>query len=365
MNIHHQETAHDPGLPVEFRGDWKEYAGIAIPNFLLTIVTLGIYRFWAIARERRYLWSRTHAAGDPLEWTGTGKEMFIGFVLVALIVLLPFYLVVQWVVPALVARGQDLAAGLLTLLVYLGIGALGGTAMFRALRYRLSRTWWRGIRGGSDEPGFAYGGQTLGYGILSAISLGLAYPWTQAQLWNSRWNEMEFGSMRFDARLEAGELYPRWLLLYLVPFVGIIAFIAGGAAIFSSAAQSSVDAAGGGFVGFIVAILVVFYILMPLLFLAYHAKYLRAAVEATTIGEVQPHFRARTLQWIWLWVGNIALAVVTLGIGALFWSYRNWKFVVSHLELEGRIDPDQLAQSQTEAPGDAEGLADAFDIGAF
>ncbi len=43
----------------EFNGTWREYAPIAFTNLLLTIVTLGIYRFWATARTRRYLWSLT------------------------------------------------------------------------------------------------------------------------------------------------------------------------------------------------------------------------------------------------------------------------------------------------------------------
>ena len=69
---------------IHFYGDWREYLPIAFTNFLLTVVTLGIYRFWATARERRYLWSRTTVIDDPLEWTGTGKEMFVGFVIAVL-----------------------------------------------------------------------------------------------------------------------------------------------------------------------------------------------------------------------------------------------------------------------------------------
>jgi uncharacterized membrane protein YjgN (DUF898 family) len=36
-----------------FEGSWREYAPIAFTNLLLTIVTLGIYRFWATTRTRR------------------------------------------------------------------------------------------------------------------------------------------------------------------------------------------------------------------------------------------------------------------------------------------------------------------------
>lgn len=50
-----------------FDGSWREFAPIAFTNLLLTIVTLGIYRFWGIARERRYLWARTRFVDEKLE----------------------------------------------------------------------------------------------------------------------------------------------------------------------------------------------------------------------------------------------------------------------------------------------------------
>jgi len=143
---------------IRFTGNWREYLPIAATNALLIICTLGVYRFWAAARQRRYLWSRTEVIDDTLEWTGTGKEMFIGF-LIVIAILAPFFLFIQFLFPALVARGKaEAAAGIITLF-YIGLIYLGGFARFRALRYRLSRTLWHGIRGGSNDPGWNYGGE--------------------------------------------------------------------------------------------------------------------------------------------------------------------------------------------------------------
>jgi len=80
--------AADDGRAIQFSGTLGEFLPIAISNFLLTIVTLFIYRSWAKARERRYLWSRTRFIDDQLQWTGTGLEMFIGFVVVAVVLTL-------------------------------------------------------------------------------------------------------------------------------------------------------------------------------------------------------------------------------------------------------------------------------------
>src|SRR6476659_8560425 len=94
---------------IRFTGSWREYLPIAATNALLIICTLGIYRFWAAARQRRYLWSRTHFIDDHLEWTGTGREMFFGF-LIVIAVLAPFFIFFQFLLPALLARGKAEAA---------------------------------------------------------------------------------------------------------------------------------------------------------------------------------------------------------------------------------------------------------------
>jgi uncharacterized membrane protein YjgN (DUF898 family) len=135
----------EPESAFTFTGRWTEFLPIALTNLLLTIVTLGIYRFWAKARERRYLWSRTRFIDDPLQWTGTGKEMFLGF-LVVLAVLIPVLVVAQLTIQSLLMRGEIAAAMILVFGLYVGIFYLVGVAAFRALRYRLSRTWWHGIR---------------------------------------------------------------------------------------------------------------------------------------------------------------------------------------------------------------------------
>ena len=89
------------------------------------------------------------------------------------------------------------------------------------------------------------------------------------------------------------------------------------------------------------------------------------AARATRIGDLEFEFDATTLQWLGLVVGNLALAVVTLGFGVTYWGYRNWSFMVRHMRVFGTIDVSDLTQSTTHAPREAEGFADAFDIGAI
>ena len=164
-----------PHSAFRFHGSWQEFARIAFPNLLLTIVTLGIYRFWATTREREYLWGKTEFIDERLEWTGRGIELFVGFVFAFLLIGLPF-IVIQLVSQGLIFQGAPVLAGLLTFAMFLSLFYLTGVAYFRALRYRLSRTYWRGIRGGSDDPGFQYGLAYMWKTVLGWLPIFLMVP---------------------------------------------------------------------------------------------------------------------------------------------------------------------------------------------
>lgn len=362
------DSATTPGADarpaVEFTGSWREYLPIAVTNALLIICTLGVYRFWASARQRRYLWSRTVLIDDCLEWTGTGKEMFLGF-LIVICVIGPFFLFIQFLFPALMARGKlDAAVGIFTLFE-LAIIYLFGIARFRALRYRLSRSWWHGIRGGSNDPGWNFGGEYLGRNLVSMMTLFIVFPWATVHLWNSRWNKMSFGQLQFAAGLDSDGLKLRWAMIYLAPICAVLLALIVLALVGVSGVDESNPNATASLGLMFIAIIIAIYLAIPLATLNWYAAFYRKAVAATQLGDLQFDFDASTFEWLKLILGNIALAVVTLGFGLTYWGYRNWSFMVRHLHVYGTIDIGDLEQSSTRAPLEAEGFADAFDIGAI
>jgi uncharacterized membrane protein YjgN (DUF898 family) len=348
----------------EFDGDWREFAPIAFTNLLLTIVTLGVYTFWARTRERRYLWSRTRFIDDRLEWTGTGLELFIGYVMAFFLFIVPLGLI-QFAIQALAIRGQDGLAGLLFVVFYLGFIYLIGVAIFRALRYRLSRTYWHGIRGGSDAQGFGYGWSHLWKTIVGGMVLGLLVPWSMVNLWNERWGRMSFGPHAFESTASVtGSLMGRYLLAYLMP---IILFIVGAVAIYflqpsmgSSPEEVQVSLIVAGVLAYIG-----FFIVLGLIALTFYAAYFREVVSNLSLSGLDFEFSARTRDWLVLFIVNVALVVVTLGIGAIFLGYRNWAFFVRHMQAYGSLNLDDFTQSTTRQPTQGEGLLDAFDVGAF
>ena len=362
----HDEDISQRTSAFQFHGSWQEFARIAFPNLLLSIVTLGIYRFWATTREREYLWSKTQFIDERLEWTGRGIELFIGFLMAFFLIGLPF-IIIQLVSQGLIFRGETIIAGLVTLTMFVLLFYLTGVAYFRALRYRLSRTYWRGIRGGSDDPGFQYGLAYMWKSIVGWLPLFLLVPWSMISLWNDRWNAMSFGPHRFSANAEWKPLMKRYLLFYLVPFLIVI----GGATFGISMAVSggTPDALGstGVAIGaiFVVVAILAFYIILPLAALAFYSKYFRLAVGGLRLHNLEFDFHARAADWILFFLANIAIVVCTLGIGYIFMPYRNWKFFIDHMEAYGEINIDDLTQSETIVAKHGEGLLDAFDVGAI
>lgn len=346
-----------------FDGTWREYAPIAFTNLLLTIVTLGIYRFWATTRSRQYLWSRTRFIDERLEWAGTGMELFIGFLLVLLLFGLPYF-VLSFVAQALLLRGQTALAVTLTFGSLVLIFYLLGLARYRALRYRLSRTHWHGIRGGSDDPGFGYGLTYMWKTVVGWLPLGLAVPWTMTSLWNDRWNKLSFGPFAFEAEASASGLMARYLLFYLSPFVLFIVFAIVGVAAAGMGQQPTGGLATGVGVTVVLGVLL-FYFGLGLIALAYYAKYFREVVGALRWRELEFGFSASTRAWLVLFLGDIALVICTLGIGIIFLSYRHWKFFAVHMQATGEVLLGELTQSQTKMAIQGEGLLDAFDIGAI
>lgn len=348
-----------------FDGNWKDFARIALPNLLLTIVTLGIYRFWATTRERQYLWSHTRFVDERLEWTGRGIELFIGFLLVAVLLGLPM-LLIQLITQGFIFRGMLEWVAVLTLFVFFLSYYLIGMARFRALRYRLSRTTWRGIRGGSNNQGFKYGWSYIWKSLVGQLAMGLLVPWSMTSLWNERWNKMSFGPFDFEAYADSSNLFARYLLFYLAPvvlFVGMLIAAATGGGLGSAIGGD--DGMGIGVGAGIIIALFVWVFVLGLIAAAFYAKYYREAVSATVWRDLNFSFEASTMDWIKLYLGDFFLVVFTLGLGFVFLSYRHWKFFITHMEAGGEILLDELTQSTTKMAKHGEGLLDAFDIGAI
>jgi uncharacterized membrane protein YjgN (DUF898 family) len=64
-----------PSGPIQFLGFERDYWRLLIRGSVFLALTLGIYRFWLTTDMRRFLWSNTDVLGEPLEYTGTAREL--------------------------------------------------------------------------------------------------------------------------------------------------------------------------------------------------------------------------------------------------------------------------------------------------
>ncbi|TNE36072.1 MAG: DUF898 family protein [Alphaproteobacteria bacterium] len=178
---------------------------LLVKNKFLTLLTFGIYRFWAKTHLRRLFWQGVEIGGDRLDYMGTGKELFLGFLL-AIAILLPTSIAFS-----IGARVLDfLGPGWIVFNQFLYITLLYGFwqfARYRLWRYRLSRTAWRGIRFYLTGSAFTYAWKVVLLSLLCVATLGWAYPALQAFRLNYQLNNSRFGNGAFTYKGTVKGLY--------------------------------------------------------------------------------------------------------------------------------------------------------------
>ena len=210
-----------PPMPVAFSGSRGEFFDLAKRGAALELVTLGFYRFWLLTDIRRHLWSNTLVDGDAAEYTGRGKELLIGF-LVALAILVPIYLG-YFLIGLEAEHYQAFASIPLVAFFYL----FGQFAVYRARRYRLTRTVWRGVRFWMTGSGWIYALQASLWGLLMILTLGLILPWRAAALERYKMRHSHYGDLQGSFEGRGWEFFKRgWWLWLLTPIALYISPIA-------------------------------------------------------------------------------------------------------------------------------------------
>jgi uncharacterized membrane protein YjgN (DUF898 family) len=211
---------HSPPRPVSFSGERGEFRRLVMRGAILELVTLGFYRFWLATDIRRHLWSNTHIDGDAAEYTGRGKELLIGF-LFALAILVPVYLA-YFLLGVEAARLKTFASLPLFAFFYL----FGQFAIYRARRYRLTRTVWRGVRFWMDGSGWAYALRAALWSLLVLLTLGLALPWREAALERYKMRHCYYGELQGSFEGSGWDFFKRGWWLWLLAVVSLLALMA-------------------------------------------------------------------------------------------------------------------------------------------
>jgi uncharacterized membrane protein YjgN (DUF898 family) len=201
-----------------FSGRRGAFWSMVLRGALLELVTFGFYRFWLATSMRRHLWSNTSVNGDAAEYTGTAKELFIGF-LFALAILAPIYLI-YFLISIEAERLKEFASFPLGLFFYL----FAQFAIYRARRYRLTRTIWRGVRFWMTGSGVSYAWRAGLWALLIGLTLGLALPWARASLERYKMRHTAYGDLQGSFVATGGSFFKRdwWLWVLAWPSVPLV-----------------------------------------------------------------------------------------------------------------------------------------------
>ena len=291
--------APTPAPAVRFTGDTRAYWRLQLRGALLLAVTLGIYRFWFATDVRRFLWANTEVAGEPLEYTGTPTELLVGF-LIAIAILVPLNLVI-----AIAALGAGDLGALVSILALLLLFFLGQFAIYRARRYRLTRTVYRGVRCHQDGSALRYAVCAVFWWSLIVLTLGLAYPFAQSRLERFKLRHTYFGDLKGAFEGSGVRLFlrglPMWCLV-IGPLLGAAAYTALEVQWPAIIAAASIASSIGEFLNAIEDLPTNLHTAIILCVSAAVFSVLAAAV-------LFPVFQAMVLRW---WIGGLRLGSLTI-----------------------------------------------------
>ncbi|MEM6488031.1 MAG: DUF898 family protein [Pseudomonadota bacterium] len=221
----------DDGVTAKDDGDWLapaekkarprfvlsgELFWIGFTGTFLSVFTLGLYRFWMLTRTRRALAGSVRVENDGIEYTGSGFEKLIGFLIAVL--LLSVYLAVAnmaLLFLGLVATDETAAFAALAPISLATVAPLYFWARYASIKYMVSRLSWRGIRLGMESGGFGFMLRSVWWLFLTVITLGIMYPYMHFKQAKYMTDRAHLGSLSFSQGGSWLGLLAYWIWFYI------------------------------------------------------------------------------------------------------------------------------------------------------
>jgi uncharacterized membrane protein YjgN (DUF898 family) len=306
---------------LRYHGTGGELFGLMIVNALLTLITVGVYSFWAKNKVRQFHHSHTEIDGDRFAYHGTGGELFVGALKAAgVMIVLSLVFGVATAISGGDAASPAARLGIVAFF-YLAIFLLMTVAVNGARRYRLSRSSWRGIRFSFHGRWQEFLGLMVRGTLLSIVTLGFYGPRFQNKRRAFLVSNARFGSEPFLYDGDGRGLFGQYVkaLLLTIPTLGLCW-------IWYAAFKHRY------FWGHT----------------AMRGARFRSAVSGGALFKLQ--------------LTNALLVLFTLGIGTPWAIARTHAFWCDNVTLRGTVDWAAIEQRAQAAAATAEGLAEGFDV---
>lgn len=304
---------------LQFKGEGADYFGILIVNFLLSILTLGLYYPWAKERQLKYLYNTTFLNDHAFVFSGTGSEMFKGYIKA-----IGYFLLLYIGTVVLIYFQHPILS---TLLFYVGIVSIIPFAIHGSYRYRMSRTTWRGIRLGYRGHRTIFVLNFYKWIFLTILTLGLYSSWMTINMRNYVLSNVRFGSLQFEYDEDGADYF-------LINLKGL---------------------------AFTLLTFGIYY------FWWYKEKYefyvnnLKLKNDKHTVNLFS---MASSIDIFKLLITNLLIIVFTFGLGYAWVVTRTLSFIFNNIRIDGYVDIDEMQQTEEEY-NDAMGedIGDMLDLG--
>jgi len=385
-----QDPQTSRNLAFGFTGNGWEYFKIWIVNVLLTILTLGIYSAWAKVRTQQYFYGNTLLDNASFRYTAKPMTILKGR-LVAVAAFVAFSLAQEF------APKVALAMIVAFLLVMPAI-------IVRAMAFKLGNSVHRNVAFGfrynykqayavfmaptlaliALVVVFGFGAQMLSEGDQGAAAAGisiavLAYflglPFFNYLASKFYVNNSRYGDSSFNYMGGAGgfyKLYGMTILLGLgvILLLSVVIGVIGGEslAMLNAAKESGGEVPPGQMMMMLMSQGGLMLAIVPaymLIFAYFEAKRFNLVYGSSVLAD---HYgfsaRLRTGGLAWLYLSNLVIVVLTLGLGIAWAKVRAARYHLNNLEFVAAEDLDRFAAAQQEkisALGDE--IGEVFDLG--
>lgn len=323
-------------------------------NLVFIVLTLGVYSFWARTRVREYLWGRTLAFDEPLEYTGTGWQLCRSFLIV---ISLFFGLNIIMTLISLISLEASLTVSMLFMIV---VVLFWPYAIYSALRFRLSRTNWRGVHGWLTGSPVEYAAQSWVRAMLIGATLGLFAPHATAFLTRFIVNNASLGTRKFrfeaDVKALSHPYYVYWALCVVLFLAAVFALVAREEAF--AYPHYYLEASDMGWLALLG--------LIGLVWLSGRFVYgvirLNWTIRGIRFGEGALDSRLTISGYWWLMLSNTLLILITLGLAGPWTQVRRYRYLADRVLIRGSIRWSDIRQDDAALPKSGEGLLSVLDL---
>ncbi len=296
-----------------YSGKGSQFAIIFFKNMILTAITLGLYYPWAKVEILKYYYQSAELDGSRFTFHGTGKEVFKGFIKVYGVFILLYLFMLYGASshnPILMFSSVGLFYAVMIMFIPFAIHG--------AVRYRSSRSSWRGIHFKYTGERMKMFGLCLKGFLLTILTFGIYGSWFEVSIRQYILSKLKLGNLSFDFSGTGGQLF--WVI----------------------------------FKGMVFSILT-FGIYMFWFYKNLYKFYFENIKIYQDGNEMEFEFKASGGDIAGLLIVNMLMIMFTFGLAAPWVTIRTFRFLFNNLVLAGDLSSDSLTQFEMDDYDDASG----------